>query len=73
MTLSLPIPIFYLAAGAFALFSMAYLAIAGSIIYHLRTFSLPGRTSSYIISTVFMVVSGLLWIIGLIFLFRLPR
>jgi len=67
------IPIFFIAALAFALFSLIYLVITASIIYHLRMFSIPGRATPYITSTVFTVVSSLLWLAALFFLFKLPQ
>lgn len=67
------IPIFLIAAIAFALFSLLYFIVAGAIIYHLRTFSLPGHIASYVVSTAFTVMSCLLWLAGLMFLLRLPR
>lgn len=67
------IPVFLIAAIAFALFSLLYFIVAASIIYHLRVFSLPGHIAPYVISTAFTVMSCLLWLAGLIFLLRLPR
>ena len=67
------VPIFFIAATAFGLFSLIYLIIAASIIYHLRMFSPPGHVAPYIISTIFTVVSCLLWLAALFFLLKLPR
>jgi len=72
-TLPFSVPVFFIAVIAFALFSVIYLIIAASIIYHLRAFSPPGRAAPYIISTVFIIVSCLLWLAGLFFLFQLPQ
>lgn len=67
------VPVFFIAAIAFALFSLLYFIVAAAIIYHLRVFSLPGHIAPYVISTAFTAISCLLWLAGLIFLLRLPR
>lgn len=67
----IPIPIFYLAAGAFALFSLVYAVIAIAIIYHLRTFSISGHAAPHIAIVSFTIVSIALWFTALFFLFKL--
>lgn len=67
------IPIFLIAAIAFALFSLLYFIVAAAIIYHLRAFSLPGHIAPYVISTAFTGISITLWFAALFFLFQLPR
>lgn len=72
--LPFPFPVFFIVALAFGLFSLIYLIIAASVIYHLRAFTLPGHAAgSYIFSAVFAAASCLLWLAGLMFLLRIPR
>ncbi|MBI3442590.1 MAG: hypothetical protein HY007_02390 [Candidatus Sungbacteria bacterium] len=73
MMLPFPIPIFYLAAGAFAFFSLVYVAVAAAIIYHLRAFSISGRIAPHIAIVSFTIASIALWLLALFFLFRIPR
>ena len=72
-SLSLPFPIFYLVGAAFALFSLFYLIIAIAIIYHLRTYSISGRLAPHVVTIVFTATSIALWLLALLFLFKLPR
>lgn len=67
------VPVFLIAAIAFALFSLLYFIVAASIIYHLRTFSFPGHIAPYVVSTAFTAISCLLWLAGLMFLLQIPR
>ena len=67
-----PIPIFYLVAGAFVLFSLAYAVIAIAIMYHLRTFSISGRAAPSIAMLGFTIVSIALWLLALFFLLKFP-
>ncbi len=67
----IPIPIFYLAAGAFALFSLVYAVIAIAIIYHLRTYSITGRAAPHIATVSFTIISIALWFAALFFLLKL--
>lgn len=66
-----PIPIFYLAAGAFALFSLVYVTIGAAIIYHLRAFSFSGRIAPHIAILAFTIASIALWLLALFFLLAL--
>ena len=71
--MSIPIPFFYIAAAAFALFSLVYGVIGAAIIYHLRVHSVSGRLAPYITTIVFVAVSIALWLFALIFLLRFPH
>ena len=73
MPFSLPIPIFYLAATAFVLFSLIYAIIAIAIIYHLRVFSIAGRMAPHVSILIFSAVSIALWLLGLFSLLSVPR
>lgn len=73
MATPFPIPIFYLAAGAFALFSLIYVIIAIAITYHLAAFSISGRAAPHIAILIFTIVSAALWFLGLSFVFQLPQ
>lgn len=67
------VPVFFIAAIAFALFSLLYFIVAAAIIYHLRAFSLPGHISPYVVTLIFAITSIPLWFLALFFLFQLPR
>lgn len=69
---SIPIPIFYLAATAFALFSLLYLIIAIAIAYHLHIYSISGRLAPHVVTVVFTATSIALWFLALFFLLKLP-
>lgn len=69
----IPIPLFYLAAGAFALFSLVYAVIAIAIIYHLRTYSISGRIAPHIAILSFTIASAALWLLALFSLLKLPQ
>lgn len=67
------IPVFLIATIVWALFSLIYFVIAASVIYHMRVFTLPGHAGGYIMSTIFIAASCVLWLAGLVFLLQIPR
>lgn len=73
MSFPFPVSLFFVAAGAFALFSLGYAIVAASIIYHLRMFSIPGRIAPRTAMLSFIAASTALWLVALFFLFHFPR
>lgn len=70
---SIPVPLLYLAAIGFVLFSLLYGIVSAAIIYHLRAFSIPGHNAPRVAILVFSALSAALWLCALFFLLNLPR
>lgn len=63
---------FSTAVTIFVVFTALYGLFAGSIVYHLRQYTLPGHPAPRIVVTVFMFLSVLFWLFALTFLFKIP-
>ena len=73
MVMPFSIPFFAITAASFGLFTLVYAIVGAAIIYHLHVHSVAGRLAPRVVTVVFLVVSIALWLVALLFLFRLPR
>lgn len=55
----------------FIIFTALYILAAAAVIYHLKEYALPGYRAPKIVTAVFLALSGILWLSGLVFVFQL--
>lgn len=54
------------------LFTPLYGVFVFAILYHLKTYTIPGRPHPRVVTTIFLFLSTLLWLFALYFLFKIP-
>lgn len=63
---------FSIASIIFFIFTILYAGFSAAIIYHLKQYTIPQHYAPRIVVPFFLAVSGILWLMSLLFLFRFP-
>lgn len=56
----------------FTIFTALYILFSIAVIYHLKQYILPGQRAPQIVTAIFISLSGILWVVGLVLLFQIP-
>lgn len=63
---------FSIAFIIFVFFTIVYLFFTGAILYHLKQYTLARHYGQKIATTIFFLFSGILWLLALYLLFKIP-
>lgn len=63
---------FTIALVIFIIFTLIYLLFTGAILYHLKQYTLPWHYAPRLVTGIFFLFSGILWLLALYFLFQIP-
>lgn len=56
----------------FIIFTSLYVLFSAAALYHLKHFTLPGRVETRLAISLFLFLSLVLWLLSLLFLFKIP-